>query len=151
MLRNLLRSSTASSRAERGATAVEYGLIAAVVALGILGSVTSTRQGIVNAFNAVSGQLTDVAGAPSNPGSGEACANGTFTQSDADALNAVGAVVSSGLMVEGPFGPDLDWRSSPLSPSEYCAAVIVALGAAVGGSPLTSIPEAVWKLRKRGV
>lgn len=61
MLKNFLRSTTALRRSESGATAVEYGLIAAVIALGILGSVASVRDGMNNAFNAVANQLNGAA------------------------------------------------------------------------------------------
>lgn len=49
-------------RDDRGATAVEYGLITAVIALGILASVQSVRDAMVNAFTAVAGQLNAAAG-----------------------------------------------------------------------------------------
>jgi pilus assembly protein Flp/PilA len=55
---------------ERGATAVEYGLIAGLIALGILGSLVGTRTSLVAAFGGVSGQMGTATGAPAASPSG---------------------------------------------------------------------------------
>ncbi len=43
---------------ESGATAIEYGLIAALIAVAIIGAVTTLGSNVGNTFNAVSDQLT---------------------------------------------------------------------------------------------
>jgi pilus assembly protein Flp/PilA len=47
---------------ERGATAVEYGLIAGLIALGILGSLVGTRTSLIAAFGGISGQMGSATG-----------------------------------------------------------------------------------------
>ena len=47
----------AFSQDESGATAIEYGLIAALIAVVIIGAVTSLGTGVRNAFNNVANQL----------------------------------------------------------------------------------------------
>jgi pilus assembly protein Flp/PilA len=47
----------AFSQDESGATAIEYGLIAALIAVVIIGAVTSLGTGIRNAFNNVANNL----------------------------------------------------------------------------------------------
>jgi pilus assembly protein Flp/PilA len=42
---------------EEGATAIEYGLIAALIAVIIIGAVTATGQGVMGTFNTVAGSL----------------------------------------------------------------------------------------------
>ena len=42
---------------ESGATAIEYGLIAALIAVSIIGAVTSTGTGVNAAFTSVSAAL----------------------------------------------------------------------------------------------
>ena len=42
---------------ESGATAIEYGLIAALIAVVIIGAVTSTGTGVMDTFNTVAGSL----------------------------------------------------------------------------------------------
>jgi pilus assembly protein Flp/PilA len=44
-------------RDERGATAIEYGLIAGLIALVIIGAMTAVFTGIGNQFNNVSNNL----------------------------------------------------------------------------------------------
>lgn len=43
---------------EEGVTAIEYGLIAALIAVVIIGSVTLVGNGLNNIFNYISGKLT---------------------------------------------------------------------------------------------
>ena len=43
---------------EEGVTAMEYALIAAVIALGILVAVTSAKDAIVNVFNKIAATLS---------------------------------------------------------------------------------------------
>jgi pilus assembly protein Flp/PilA len=43
---------------ESGATAIEYGLIAALVAVGIIGALTALKGSLINTFSAVSANLT---------------------------------------------------------------------------------------------
>ena len=42
---------------ESGATAIEYGLIAALIAVGIIGAATLVGDEITNTFNAVSTEM----------------------------------------------------------------------------------------------
>lgn len=42
---------------ESGATAIEYGLIAALIAVAIIGAVTTLGSGVSDTFNEVSDQL----------------------------------------------------------------------------------------------
>jgi pilus assembly protein Flp/PilA len=44
-------------RNEEGVTAIEYGLIAALVAVVIIGAVTALGTGVSNTFNTVAGSL----------------------------------------------------------------------------------------------
>jgi pilus assembly protein Flp/PilA len=44
-------------RDESGATAIEYGLIAALIAVVIIGAVTAIGTGLSTTFNSVSGKL----------------------------------------------------------------------------------------------
>ncbi|MFS4550913.1 Flp family type IVb pilin [Comamonas resistens] len=44
-------------RDEEGATAIEYGLIAGVIAVGILASLGGVRDALIRLFNAVVGAL----------------------------------------------------------------------------------------------
>jgi pilus assembly protein Flp/PilA len=59
----LSRSSRAFSairavvRDERGATAIEYGLIAALIALVVIGAMSAVFTGIGNQFNNIGGNL----------------------------------------------------------------------------------------------
>jgi pilus assembly protein Flp/PilA len=43
---------------ESGATAIEYGLIAAIVGVGIILALQNVRTGLQNTFNAVNTQLS---------------------------------------------------------------------------------------------
>jgi len=47
---------------ERGATAIEYGLIAGLIAVVIIGALTVTGTSLKSVFESVSGQLEEVAG-----------------------------------------------------------------------------------------
>lgn len=49
---------------ERGATAVEYGLIAGLLALGITGSLVTTKTSFNGVFSAIAGGVGSSAGAP---------------------------------------------------------------------------------------
>ena len=53
---------------ERGATAIEYGLIAGLIAVVIIGALTVTGTSLKSVFESVSGQLETVA--DSSGGSG---------------------------------------------------------------------------------
>jgi pilus assembly protein Flp/PilA len=44
-------------REEEGATAIEYGLIAALIAVVIIGAVTALGTGLTSTFNSVSSKL----------------------------------------------------------------------------------------------
>ena len=44
-------------RDESGATAIEYGLIAALIAVVIIGAVSAVGTGLTNTFTTVSGKL----------------------------------------------------------------------------------------------
>lgn len=46
-------------RDESGATAIEYGLIAALVSLAIVGGITQVMDGVHNTFNYVSDIMTN--------------------------------------------------------------------------------------------
>jgi pilus assembly protein Flp/PilA len=43
---------------ESGATAIEYGLIAAIVGVGIIAGLTTLKNGLMNTFNKVDTELT---------------------------------------------------------------------------------------------
>ena len=43
---------------ESGATAIEYGLIAAIVSVGIIGSLTSVKEALSTTFGEVAAELT---------------------------------------------------------------------------------------------
>ncbi len=43
---------------ESGATAIEYGLIAALIAVGIIGALTTLKTNLTSTFGAVSSNLT---------------------------------------------------------------------------------------------
>jgi pilus assembly protein Flp/PilA len=43
---------------EKGATAIEYGLIAALIAVAIIGGLTTLGGNLEGQFNAVAGQVT---------------------------------------------------------------------------------------------
>jgi pilus assembly protein Flp/PilA len=47
---------------ERGATAVEYGLIAGLIALGIIGSLVATKTSLQSTFSGISGQMGTASG-----------------------------------------------------------------------------------------
>ena len=47
---------------ETGATAIEYGLIAGLIAVVIIGALTLTGTSLNSLFSAVAGKLDDVAG-----------------------------------------------------------------------------------------
>jgi pilus assembly protein Flp/PilA len=55
---------------ERGATAIEYGLIAGLIAVVIIGALTVTGTSLKSVFETVSGELETVAG--EGGGGGEA-------------------------------------------------------------------------------
>jgi len=56
---------------ERGATAIEYGLIAGLIAVVIIGALTLTGTSLKSVFDQVSGKLEEVAGGgDSGSGSG---------------------------------------------------------------------------------
>jgi pilus assembly protein Flp/PilA len=57
MLIRLSRSLTAFRRGERGATAIEYGLIAALIALVIIGAVTAVGTQLNVKFQSVQSGL----------------------------------------------------------------------------------------------
>ena len=46
---------------ESGATAIEYGLIAALIAVGIIAAATTLGNGLSNIFNAIGGRLSNAA------------------------------------------------------------------------------------------
>ena len=56
-------------RDEEGATALEYGLLAALIAAAIIGAVTQLGQGITATFTNVAGQLGGSGGLGSGSGS----------------------------------------------------------------------------------
>lgn len=47
-------------RDDRGATAVEYGLLAAVIAVGILASVRDVREALKAVFNTIATEMNTV-------------------------------------------------------------------------------------------
>lgn len=48
-------------RNEKGATAIEYGLIAAIVSVGIIAALKSVKDGLNTTFNSVAGDLSGTA------------------------------------------------------------------------------------------
>ena len=63
---------------ERGATAIEYGLIAGLIAVVIIGALTVTGTSLKSVFESVSGELETVAGT-SGGGSGSGGSGGSGT------------------------------------------------------------------------
>ena len=57
---------------ERGATAIEYGLIAGLIAVVIIGALTVTGTSLKSVFESVSGQLETVADSSGGSGGGGA-------------------------------------------------------------------------------
>lgn len=53
---------TRFAKNESGATAIEYGLIAALVAVAIIATLQTLGGNLQNTFNSVSGGLTNAAG-----------------------------------------------------------------------------------------
>jgi len=49
---------------EAGATAIEYGLLAALIAVAIIGAVTTLGQGLIGTFTQVSDELATAPAAP---------------------------------------------------------------------------------------
>ena len=47
-------------RNEKGATAIEYGLIAALIAVAAIGAMTTLGNGLKTNFNAVADHLTNI-------------------------------------------------------------------------------------------
>ena len=47
---------------ESGATAIEYGLIAALIAVGIIAAATTLGNGLANIFTGIGGKLEEEAG-----------------------------------------------------------------------------------------
>jgi pilus assembly protein Flp/PilA len=50
------------ARDERGVTAIEYGLIAALIAVVIIGAVELVGGGVSSTFNTIAGELSGTAG-----------------------------------------------------------------------------------------
>jgi len=48
---------------ESGATAIEYGLIAALISVGIIAAATTLGNGLGNLFNGIGGKLSNSASA----------------------------------------------------------------------------------------
>lgn len=48
---------------ESGATAIEYGLIAALISVGIIAAATVLGGGLANLFNAIGSRMENAAGA----------------------------------------------------------------------------------------
>ena len=57
MLRNLVTICLNLKSDKRAVTAIEYALIAALIAVVIIGAVTSLGTGVSNTFNAVASEL----------------------------------------------------------------------------------------------
>ena len=57
MLKALVRFQTRISTRDRGATAVEYGLMVTLIAIAIIGSVTLLGGSLKNLFNSVAANL----------------------------------------------------------------------------------------------
>ncbi|HVV92892.1 MAG TPA: Flp family type IVb pilin [Hyphomicrobiales bacterium] len=53
---------------ESGATAIEYGLIAALVAVAIIGALSTLGSSLISTFGEVSNNLSGVAGGGNNGG-----------------------------------------------------------------------------------
>ena len=49
---------------ESGATAIEYGLIAALIAVGIIAAATTLGNGLSNIFSAIGGRLDTASNLP---------------------------------------------------------------------------------------
>ncbi len=66
-MKNLL---TKFKNDESGATAIEYGLIAALISVGIIVAVTALGNSLGNVFDSISGSLDDAMTAPAAPAAG---------------------------------------------------------------------------------
>lgn len=146
MLKKLLRSSTALRRDDKGATAVEYGLLAAVVALGILGAAVGVRQSLIDTNGAITTALQGAFDGKTDGGGGgggstppglipieQTCAGNGFTQQDADAIVAAG-----GALMDRNTG--ITYEANSLS--AWCNANAISFWF-TGGSV---IPDSLYKL-----
>lgn len=52
---------------DEGATAIEYGLLAALIAVAIIGAVTALGDGLIATFGEVSAELATTTPAPATP------------------------------------------------------------------------------------
>jgi pilus assembly protein Flp/PilA len=66
-MKNLL---TKFKNDESGATAIEYGLIAALISVGIIVAVTALGNSLGNVFTGISGSLDGAMTAPAAPAAG---------------------------------------------------------------------------------
>ena len=57
-MKNLMNNVKRFMHDEEGVTAIEYGLIAALIAVGIIASVTSVRQALISTFTSVANAMT---------------------------------------------------------------------------------------------
>jgi pilus assembly protein Flp/PilA len=57
MLNTVIKNLNALRSDEEGATAIEYGLLAALIAVVIIVAVTAVGGGLTNTFNTVAGNL----------------------------------------------------------------------------------------------
>jgi pilus assembly protein Flp/PilA len=62
---NMLNFAKRNWSDDEGATAIEYGLLAALIAVAIIGAVTTLGGGLIDTFTTVSDELT--ATAPTTP------------------------------------------------------------------------------------
>ena len=60
-MKNLMNNVQRFIHDEEGVTAIEYGLIAALIAVGIIASVTSVRQALIATFTSVANAMTGAA------------------------------------------------------------------------------------------
>lgn len=60
-MKNLMNNVKRFMHDEEGVTAIEYGLIAALIAVGIIASVTSVRQALISTFTSVANAMTGAA------------------------------------------------------------------------------------------
>ena len=60
-MKNLMNNVKRFMHDEEGVTAIEYGLIAALIAVGIIASVTTVREALIATFTSVATAMTGAA------------------------------------------------------------------------------------------
>lgn len=104
ILRHWKRRSRRVMRDEAGATAVEYGLIVGLIAVGIIGSLVSTRGSLVTTYNTIASDL----GGSGSSQSGSTAPTGLFANKTVSSrntsVNALGQTRYQYIYSDGSMG-----------------------------------------------